>query len=207
MASSLLEQIKISCYSEYKAFKPSLIYNIRLVNTNAFFLSSVYNQICVLSQRVDENDPTKRSALLSSVFWLHLILVRTLFKECTYFKWLRTKTNRLRWRKCNFIWRKKLCNLHLSLFVVEMIYLDATSCCSFLVRGFQKNANFCVKLRKTMFFRGLKVSTKNKVFCIYKIVMIQEPEESKTTRREKMTTRDLSLSFPDCLNNNNNHLP
>jgi len=32
MASSLLEQIKISCYTEYKAFGPSLIYNIHSVS-------------------------------------------------------------------------------------------------------------------------------------------------------------------------------
>jgi len=30
LASSLLEQIKISCYTEYKVFRPSLIYNTNL---------------------------------------------------------------------------------------------------------------------------------------------------------------------------------
>ncbi len=32
LALHLLEQIKISCYTEYKAFGPSLIYNIMLVS-------------------------------------------------------------------------------------------------------------------------------------------------------------------------------
>ena len=46
LASALLEQIKISCYTEYKAFGPSLIYN----NVITLGANTVYQMNRIITQ-------------------------------------------------------------------------------------------------------------------------------------------------------------